>query len=259
MLARARRRRSRVGHGRGRRSSGARGGSPPTSQAVIPNWSTCCARWSRSIDAESYAQCCEAIGTMDLRSDLARIAAPTLVIAGADDPATPPDTAEVIANGIAGASLQILDDAAHIATSNSPRASRDCCVTTSAAVRHWSTGYATRRAVLGDAHVDRTNASTTPPLRRSSSSSRATHGATCGRAPSCRVRDRSIATLAVLVSLAADHELAMHVRAARRNGLTDDEIVEVVMHCALYAGLPRANRAIDDHARSKCSTESADL
>jgi alkylhydroperoxidase/carboxymuconolactone decarboxylase family protein YurZ len=57
-------------------------------------------------------------------------------------------------------------------------------------------------------------------------------------------RDRSIATLAALVALGAEHELAMHVRAARRNGLTDEEIAEVLMHTALYAGLPRANRAM---------------
>ena len=56
-----------------------------------------------SIDAESYAQCCEAIDAMDLRADLARIAAPTIVLAGADDPATPVEHAALIADGIAGA------------------------------------------------------------------------------------------------------------------------------------------------------------
>ncbi len=73
-----------------------------------------------SIDAESYAQCCEALGTMDLRTDLARIAAPTLVIAAAHDTATPPEHLQVIADGIPAASLEILDDAAHVATYEQP-------------------------------------------------------------------------------------------------------------------------------------------
>ena len=52
-----------------------------------------------SSDDETYAQCCEAIAAMDLRADLARISAPTLVIAGADDPATPPEHSRRIADG----------------------------------------------------------------------------------------------------------------------------------------------------------------
>ena len=62
--------------------------------------------------------------------------------------------------------------------------------------------------------------------------------------PGLARRERSVATLAALVTLGAEHELAMHVRAARRNGLPTVEIVEVLMHTALYAGMPRANRAV---------------
>jgi 3-oxoadipate enol-lactonase len=64
---------------------------------------------------EGYAGCCHAIGSMDLRASLARIAAPTLVIAGAQDPATPPDHGRAIAAGIAGARLEVLSPAAHLA------------------------------------------------------------------------------------------------------------------------------------------------
>ena len=55
--------------------------------------------------------------------------------------------------------------------------------------------------------------------------------------------ERSIATLAALVTLGAEHELALHLRAARRNGLSDEQLREVLLHVAVYAGVPRANRA----------------
>jgi pimeloyl-ACP methyl ester carboxylesterase len=65
--------------------------------------------------AEGYAACCEAIGTMDLRPVLGRITARTLVIAGAEDPATPPELGEQIAAGVAGARLVVVPGAAHLA------------------------------------------------------------------------------------------------------------------------------------------------
>jgi 3-oxoadipate enol-lactonase len=66
-------------------------------------------------DAESYARCCEAIRDMDLRDDLSRIRAPTVVTAGAEDPSTPVEHAETIVRGIAGSRLLVIPDAAHLA------------------------------------------------------------------------------------------------------------------------------------------------
>jgi 3-oxoadipate enol-lactonase len=66
-------------------------------------------------DPEGYAGCCEAIAAMDLRSSLASVRAPTLVIAAAEDPATPPAHGAVIASGIAGARLLVVRGAAHLA------------------------------------------------------------------------------------------------------------------------------------------------
>lgn len=65
--------------------------------------------------AEGYASCCDAIRTMDLSGDLARIEAPTLVVAGAQDPATPPECARRIAAGIPDARCAVLESAAHLA------------------------------------------------------------------------------------------------------------------------------------------------
>lgn len=72
--------------------------------------------------AEGYAACCEAIARLDLRPALGRIAAPTLVLAGAEDPATPPEHAERIAAGIPDARLQLLSPAAHLANLEQPQA-----------------------------------------------------------------------------------------------------------------------------------------
>jgi 3-oxoadipate enol-lactonase len=67
-------------------------------------------------DPEGYARCCEALARWDVRDELAAIRAPTLVIAGADDPSTPPATVELVAARIPGARLEVIDQAAHIAS-----------------------------------------------------------------------------------------------------------------------------------------------
>lgn len=66
--------------------------------------------------AEAYAACCDAIATMDLRPDLSAIRAPTLVVAAAEDPATPPEHSHEIARGIRGARVVVVEAAAHLAT-----------------------------------------------------------------------------------------------------------------------------------------------
>ncbi|HEY8582202.1 MAG TPA: 3-oxoadipate enol-lactonase [Capillimicrobium sp.] len=70
--------------------------------------------------AEGYAGCCAAIERMDLERHLHRITAPTLVVAGADDPATPPDHAQRIAAAIPGARAHVVDGAAHLANVEQP-------------------------------------------------------------------------------------------------------------------------------------------
>ena len=104
-------------------------------------------------------------------------------------------------------------------------------------------GMAVRRGVLGDAHVDRAVANTTDltePFQEFIT--RYAWGDVWAR-PGLDRRTRSIVTLAALTSLRAENEIAMHVRAAITNGLTPAEISEVLLHTALYAGLPAANAA----------------
>ncbi|HEU5416635.1 MAG TPA: 3-oxoadipate enol-lactonase [Streptosporangiaceae bacterium] len=87
----------------------------PAYQAAHPEAPAAFAAGLAATDDEGYAGCCEAIAAMDLRPDLARIAAPTLVIAGAEDPATPPWHGAVIAAAIPGARLRVIRGAAHLA------------------------------------------------------------------------------------------------------------------------------------------------
>jgi 4-carboxymuconolactone decarboxylase len=104
-------------------------------------------------------------------------------------------------------------------------------------------GMAVRRQVLGDAHVDaaiaRTDAFTEDFQRLIT---RYAWGEIWTRDGLDR-RTRSCITLAMLAALGHHDELAMHVRAARRNGLTPDEIKEVLLQVAIYAGVPAANAA----------------
>lgn len=72
--------------------------------------------------AEGYASCCEVIAAMDLRDDLPRIAAPTLAIAGADDPATPPPHLEAVADGVQDGHLLVVPGSAHLANAEQPQA-----------------------------------------------------------------------------------------------------------------------------------------
>jgi 4-carboxymuconolactone decarboxylase len=104
-------------------------------------------------------------------------------------------------------------------------------------------GMEVRRAVLGDAHVDTAIARTTDLTADFQSLiTRYAWGEIWAR-PGLDRRIRSCITLTALVALGRNEELAMHVRAALRNGLTRDEIKEVLLQCAVYCGVPAANSA----------------
>ena len=105
-------------------------------------------------------------------------------------------------------------------------------------------GDATRRAVLGDDHVDRSDAEATAfSLPLMDYRTRAGWGEVWSRDGLDR-RARSLVTLGVLVALRAHDELAVHVRGAIRNGLSPAEISEVLLHTAVYAGMPAALTAL---------------
>lgn len=100
-----------------------------------------------------------------------------------------------------------------------------------------------RREVLGDEHVDAAIDRTTPLTADFQDLiTRYAWGEIWAR-PGLDRRTRSCITLTALVALGRFDELAMHIRGARRNGLSDDEIKEVLLHSAVYCGVPAANSA----------------
>ena len=213
--------------------------------------------WARRMlletPAEGYAGCCEAVRDADLSGRLGDIRAPTLVIAGADDPAAPPEQAELICDSIPHARLVVIEQAAHLANVEQPGA------LTQALLDHLDPGVQktqrpvgdqvhdrgmrVRREVLGDDHVDAAIAHTTEfTADFQDLITRYAWGEIWTR-PGLDRKTRSCITLTALVALGHLEELKMHVRAALRNGLTVDEIKEVLLQSAIYCGVPAANSA----------------
>jgi 4-carboxymuconolactone decarboxylase len=126
----------------------------------------------------------------------------------------------------------------------------------------YTRGMETRRAVLGDEHVDRAVERTTAFTQDFQDLiTRYAWGEIWTR-PGLDRRTRSVITLTALVAAGREHELEMHVRAALRNGLTPDEIGEVLLQCAVYCGVPAANgafaiaqRVIDEHSGASGTTK----
>ncbi len=208
---------------------------------------------------EGYAAVCGALAGFDVRDRLGEIRAPVLALAGAHDVSTPTELLREVADGVGDGTLRVLDDVAHLAPAEAPRQ-------VAALVAHhllgvpvedepgrpapgaetadrFAAGMVVRREVLGDAHVDRALASTTP-LTSDFQDLITTYawGGVWTRDGLDR-RSRSMITITAMVALGHAEELALHVRAARTNGLTDDEIAEVILHSAIYCGVPAANKA----------------
>ncbi|MER7015474.1 4-carboxymuconolactone decarboxylase [Saccharopolyspora sp. NPDC000359] len=104
-------------------------------------------------------------------------------------------------------------------------------------------GMDVRREVLGDEHVDRANARTTPFTEGFQDFITRYAWGELWTGDGVDRRTRSMLTLAILAALGCEDEFAMHVKAARRNGVPPEHIREVLMHVAVYAGVPRANSA----------------
>jgi 3-oxoadipate enol-lactonase/4-carboxymuconolactone decarboxylase len=204
-------------------------------------------------DPSSYAWTCEALGAFDVRSRLAEIAAPVLAVAGVADEVTPVAALQEIAAGVVDGRLVVLDDVKHLAPAEAPAvvagliSRRDTGAQTVQQVR--AAGAVVRREVLGAEYVDRTTRSTTPFGRDFQDLITQYAWGTIWTRPGLDRRSRSLITLTALVARGHHEELALHVRAARTNGLTDDEIKELLLQTAIYCGVPDANSAFRVAAR----------
>jgi 3-oxoadipate enol-lactonase/4-carboxymuconolactone decarboxylase len=248
-------------------------------QPAIVEWAV---QMVRTTDPGCYIAACEALAAFDVRSELGGIGVPTLVVAGAEDEATPPADARALVAGIPDARLAIVPGASHLTPVEQPGA------VTELIIRHFTTswqespagppapapviapqpirstgaiaelesgnavairtdpydaGMKVRREVLGDAHVDRAQANADDFTQDFQDLvTRYAWGELWTR-PGIDRRTRSVITLTALVSRGHFDELTFHLRAALRNGLTPEEIKEVLLQTAVYAGVPAANSA----------------
>jgi 3-oxoadipate enol-lactonase/4-carboxymuconolactone decarboxylase len=255
-------------------------------QPAITEWAV---QMVRTTDPGCYIAACEALAAFDIRSELARIGVPTLVLVGSEDQVTGPAQARTLVAGIPDARLAVVPGASHLAPVEQPAAVTDLLV------RHFSTvwqvpdpsatgqfmipaalaepmppppaapvaelapsvpqpaavtrldaheaGLKVRREVLGDAHVDRELAAADDFAEDFQELlTRYAWGEVWNR-PGLDRRTRSCITLTALVAGGHFDDLAAHTRAALRNGLTPQEIGEVLLQAAVYCGVTAADRA----------------
>ena len=200
----------------------------------------------RDTNAECYALVCEALAVFDVVDRLPQITTPVLAIAGAQDIPTPPEGLAQIASGVRDGRLIVLDGVGHLAPAEAPDRVADLIAGQLARNQSdhlYEAGMAVRREVLGDSHVDRAVAATNEfTADFQELITRYAWGSIWTR-PGLDRRSRSLITLTALVARGHHEELAMHVRAARRNGVTNDEIKELLLQTAIYCGVPDANSA----------------
>lgn len=198
-------------------------------------------------DDESYAAACDALADFDVRDRLPAIETPLLAVAGTADTVVPVDDARALATAVRHGWFAELDGVAHLAPAEAPERAAAfveravAAAGTLAELR--SAGLQVRREVLGDEYVDRALTNTTEFTGQFQEFiTRYAWGGVWTR-PGLDRRARSLITLTALATLGHDAELALHVRAALRNGLTRAEIEETLLQVAVYCGVPAANTA----------------
>jgi 4-carboxymuconolactone decarboxylase len=107
----------------------------------------------------------------------------------------------------------------------------------------YAKGLATRRSVLGDAHVDRAQSSRTDFDAPFQDLITEAAWGTVWSGQHWTKRERSMVTIALLAALGQDEEVAMHIRATANTGATEEDVREALLHVAIYAGVPAANHA----------------
>lgn len=200
-------------------------------------------------DPGSYAACCEAIGGMDIREQIRGITAPTLIIAGGADPATPvPMLAEIQAH-IPGSELVVIGAAAHLLNIERPDVvNRQLLAFLGDDAKpgkeaDFAAGLANRKAVLGVDHVERALARANAFDRPwQDFITRVAWGEVWGDDTLPR-KTRSMLTLTMMIALHREEEFKLHLRPALRNGVTLDELRALMLQAAIYAGVPATNAA----------------
>lgn len=215
--------------------------------ALADGWQTQLAR----TDGESYARLCEMLGQTDFHGQLADADVCVRLLGGSDDVAAPPATLQELAHECANAPLEIVDGIGHVPAVECPellsarlqQTLAQTAVTAGDAGVSYADGLATRKQVLGEAHVARASTSATTldqPFQHMIT--RLAWGELWGNADLSRT-ERSMITIAVLAALGRDGELELHLKTAIRIGLTEAQLRQALTHVAIYAGVPAANHA----------------
>ncbi|WP_447530377.1 alpha/beta fold hydrolase [Vreelandella sp. TE19] len=216
------------------------------SPALKAGW---CVQMGRG-DDESYAQLCEMLGRDTFTGRLAGKRANVHLLGGSEDLATPPATLEALSKELGGAPLEVFDGVGHVPSVEAPARFAETLLSVMAIELGdvanegvtYATGLETRKQVLGEAHVERstTNAnSLDTPFQQMIT--RLAWGELWSNEDLTR-RERSMITTAILAALGRE-ELTLHLKTAQRIGLSEAELRQVLMHVAIYAGVPAANHA----------------
>jgi 3-oxoadipate enol-lactonase/4-carboxymuconolactone decarboxylase len=209
-------------------------------------------------DDRGYILVCEALADFDVRDRLGEITHPVLALAGALDPVTPIDLLSELADGVRDGQVVVVGSASHLAPAEKPEFVAHLMrkhflgegpdrvlpgPQGAPVVGGRDAGLAVRRDVLGDEHVDRALANADELTKEFQDFITTYAWGGVWTRPGLDRRSRSMITLTALVARGHDEELALHLRAARRNGLSWDEIKEVLLQSAIYCGVPAANTA----------------
>ncbi|MGY6566118.1 MAG: alpha/beta fold hydrolase [Halomonadaceae bacterium] len=213
-----------------------------------------CTQMGRGDDA-SYARLCEMLGRTDFRGKLKGPLAehPGIgvhLLGGSADVATPPETLQALAAECGGAPLEILEGIAHVPSVEAPAAMAKRLLLWLASEREdvgergvsYADGLETRKQVLGEEHVARASRNANSldvPFQQMIT--RLAWGELWSNDDLTR-RERSLITTGILAALGRE-ELVLHLKTAKRIGLSEAELRQVLMHVAIYAGVPAANHA----------------
>ncbi len=200
-------------------------------------------------DDESYAKLCEVLAQVDNRGKLADYQNHVALIAGAEDVSTPITALETLQAQFADASLSIFDSVGHVPAIETPDRLVAHIQTDAGRATVGETGISyeqgltQRKRILGDTHVERASKNATTldsPFQQFIT--RNAWGELWGD-PSLTVQQRSMITTGILAALGRDGELGLHLRTAKRLGISEDQLRQVLMHVSIYAGVPAANHA----------------
>ena len=216
------------------------------SPALKAGW---CTQMGRG-DDESYAQLCEMLGRDTFTGKLSGKSTKIQLFGGSEDMATPPATLEGLAAELDGAPLEIFAAVGHVPAVEAPALFAQKLLAVLATdlgdvANHgvaYATGLETRKQVLGDEHVGRSTAnanSLDAPFQQMIT--RLAWGELWSNDDLTR-RERSMITTGILAALGRE-ELTLHLKTAKRIGLTEAELRQVLMHVAIYGGVPAANHA----------------